>query len=172
MSSQSKPRMTKDIVPSDFTLSLALLDALPLLFFGGSMILVGLIFRSWIFVLGALLCFWAGAAKVIWKIIVVQAKKNLWFLFLQMRIVMPIGFLIMIISIIINRSSINFIGIKTAFLSLPSLIFFIIGIIGMITMGILGIKLDSSKLRSNWIEQSVNAIAQGAIFTGLLLMYI
>lgn len=31
-----KVKMTKDIVPEDFTLSLAIVDALPVLFFGGS----------------------------------------------------------------------------------------------------------------------------------------
>ena len=70
--------MTKDTVPENFTLSLALVDALPVLFFGGSMILIGLLFKSVLFMIGALLCFWAGAAKVVWKVIVVTKKKNVW----------------------------------------------------------------------------------------------
>ena len=71
----NKPKMTKDTIPEDFTLSLALVDALPVLFFGGSMILIGVLFGSVMFMLGAVLCFWAGAAKVLWKVIVVK-KKN------------------------------------------------------------------------------------------------
>ena len=73
-----KPKITKDTVPEDFTLSLALVDALPVLFFGGSMILTALLFKSRLFLIGALACFWAGAAKVLWKIIVVKKKKNSW----------------------------------------------------------------------------------------------
>ena len=50
-------KMTKDTVPEDFTLSLALVDALPVLFFGASMILIGIMFASSLFILGAVLCF-------------------------------------------------------------------------------------------------------------------
>ena len=57
-----KPKMAKASVPEDFTLSLAIVDALPVLFFGGSMVLIGLLFQSILFLLGAFLCFWVGAA--------------------------------------------------------------------------------------------------------------
>ncbi|MDO4809343.1 MAG: hypothetical protein Q4A04_05205 [Eubacteriales bacterium] len=55
----NKPKMTKNTIPENFTLSLALVDALPVLFFGGSMILIGLLFGSPLFLIGAALCFWA-----------------------------------------------------------------------------------------------------------------
>ncbi len=61
---RNKPKMTKDTIPENFTLSLALVDALPVLIFGGSMILTGLLFGSPLFLIGAALCFWAGAAKL------------------------------------------------------------------------------------------------------------
>ena len=51
----NKPKMTKDTIPENFTLSLALVDALPVLFFGGSMILIGLLFGSPLFMIGAAL---------------------------------------------------------------------------------------------------------------------
>lgn len=41
-------------------------------------------------------------------------------------------------------------------------------IIGMIMMSIFACKLDSTKLRSNWIEQITNAIAQGCFLLGVL----
>ena len=141
----NKPKMTKDTIPENFTLSLALVDALPVLFFGGIMILIGLLFGSPLFLIGAALCFWAGAAKVLWKIIVVTKKKNIWWMFLQMRIVMPIGFVLMILAVILNRSAID----------LPA---------------VFAAKLDSADVRSNWIEQLTNAVAQAAIFTGILCL--
>ena len=165
-----KQKMTRNTVPEDFTLSLALIDALPVIFFGGSIVLIDLMFKSTLFLIGALLCFWAGAAKVIWKIIVAAKKKNIWFLFMQMRIVMPVGFLIMLLSVILNLKAIKLAAIFTAVTSMPSVVFFSVGIVGMLLMGIFASKLDSSDSRSNWIEQITNALAQGSIFAGILLL--
>ena len=167
----NKPKMTKDTIPENFTLSLALVDALPVLFFGGSMILIGLLFGSPLFLIGAALCFWAGAAKVLWKIIVVTKKKNIWWMFLQMRIVMPLGFVLMIFSVILNRNAIDLSAVLAAVVSLPSVIFFAIGVTGMVLMGVFSAKLDSADVRSNWIEQLANGIAQAAVFVGLLLLF-
>lgn len=165
-----KVKMTKDIVPEDFTLALAIVDLFPVLFFGGSMILIGTKLNSVLLITGAAICFWAGAAKVLWKVIVVTKKKNVWWLFVQMRIAIPIGFLVMIIAVIINIKGIYFATILTSILSVPSVVFFTLGIIGMVIMGVFASKLDSSNVKSNWIEQTTNLIAQGAIFVGILLL--
>lgn len=167
----NKPKMTKNTIPENFTLSLALVDALPVLFFGGSIILIGLLFGSPLFLSGAALCFWAGAAKVLWKIIVVTRKKNIWWMFLQMRTAMPLGFALMLLSVILNRSTIDLTSVLVAVLSLPSVIFFAAGATGMVLMGIFASKLDSADVRSNWIEQLTNTIAQAAIFTGILFLF-
>ena len=166
----NKPKMTKNTIPENFTLSLAFVDALPVLFFGGSTILIGLLFGNPLFLTGAVLCFWAGAAKVLWKIIVVKKKKNIWWLFLQMRIVMPLGFALMIFAVIMNRSAVNLPAVFAAIVSLPSVIFFAIGVTGMVLMGVFAAKLDSADVRSNWIEQITNALAQAAVFTGILFL--
>lgn len=166
----NKPKMTKNTIPENFTLSLAFVDALPVLFFGGSTILIGLLFGSPLFLTGAVLCFWAGAAKVLWKIIVVKKKKNIWWLFLQMRIVMPLGFALMIFAVIMNRSAVNLPAVFAAIVSLPSVIFFAIGVTGMVLMGVFAAKLDSADVRSNWIEQITNALAQAVVFTGILFL--
>ena len=107
------------------------------------MIVIGLLFGSPLFLIGAALCFWAGAAKVLWKIIVVTKKKNIWWMFLQMRIVMPAGFALMILAVILNRSAINLPAVFVAIVSFPSVIFFAIGVTGMALMGIFAAKLDS-----------------------------
>ena len=167
----NKPKMTKDTVPENFTLSLAIIDALPVLFFGGSILLIGLLFGSPLFLIGAALCFWAGAAKVLWKILVVTKKKNIWWMFLQMRIAMPVGFLLMILAVILIRGTIDLSAVFSAVVSLPSVIFFAAGAIGMVLMGVFAVKLDSADVRSNWIEQLTNTIAQAAIFTGILFLF-
>lgn len=170
MRKSKKPKMTREIVPEGFTLSLALIDALPVLFFCASMMVISRFFSSSLFLIGAMLCFLAGAAKVLWKLIVVWRKKNIWFLFLQMRILMPIGFVLMLISLFVNRSAISLAGMGAAFLRMPSLIFFLIGIAGMVLMAVFAVKLDSSNAKANWIEQLTNGIAQVAFFVGLLLL--
>lgn len=164
--------MTKDKVPEDFTLGLAFVDAIPVLFFGATMILIGLIFKSWLFITGAVLCFTGGAGKVLWKILVATIKKNIWFLFLQMRWMMPLGFLLMIISLIVGRGNINWSIVCKAFFTLPQLIFFIFGLIGMILMGVFAGVLNNSDLKANWIEQLTNGISQIFIFIGVLLILI
>ena len=91
-------------------------------------------------------------------------------MFLQMRIVMPAGFALMILAVILNRSAINLPAVFVAIVSFPSVIFFAIGVTGMVLMGVFAAKLDSADVHSNWIEQLTNAIAQAAIFTGILLL--
>lgn len=87
-----------------------------------------------------------------------------------MRIVMPIGFALMIFAVILNLKTIDLAAVFAAVLSLPSVIFFAVGVIGMILMGVFASKLDSSDVRSNWIEQLTNTAAQAAIFVGILLL--
>lgn len=164
----AKTKITKDTVPSDFTLKLAIVDAIPVLFFGASMIVVSLMFKSGLFLFGALLCLFAGAAKVLWKIIVVIRKKNIWWLFLQMRILMPAGMVLMLAAVIIKRTSVDFSAILSAATGFPSVVFFIAGVIGMVMMTVFAFKLDGSDVKVNWIEQLTNGIAQICIFIGLL----
>lgn len=158
------------MVPEDFTLGLAAVDSIPVLFFGMSAIVISLLFDSKLFLLGAVLSFWAGAAKVLWKFIVVLQKKNIWFLFVQMRIVMPIGFLLMLASLAINAKRVSMAAIGAGLCSFPSCIFFLIGMTGMILMMIFAVKLDNGNVKANWIEQLTNGAAQIAFFIGLVLL--
>lgn len=134
------------------------------------MLLIAMVFSNPLFLIGAILCLFAGLCKVLWKIIVVLKKKNIWWMFLQMRICMPIGFLMMVLSIFLKRKEINFHFILKTILSFPSVIFFGLGLLGMTLMIIFAFTLDGSSLKSNWIEQLTNGIAQMFIFTGVLII--
>jgi len=164
----SKQKMTKDIVPENFTLSLTIIDAIPVIFFGATMLLIGRIFPNYIFLTGAVLCLFAGLCKVLWKVIVVLKKKNIWWMFLQMRILMPLGFLMMLFSVYRKRGDISYRMVIYKVLSFPSVIFFVIGFLGMVLMMVFAFTLDGSKVKSNWIEQITNGIAQIFIFLGVL----
>ena len=164
----SRTKMQKDTVPEDFTMALALADILPVLFFALSAIVISIYFHSILFLTGALLCLWAGSAKVIWKIIVVRKKRNIWWLFLQMRIAMPIGLFLMLLSAFLHRSMLSLVGIIAGICSFPSVVFFAAGFAGMILMLIFAFTLDGSKSKNNWIEQLTNGIAQAFFFAGLI----
>ncbi len=157
-----------------FPLSLALFDALPVIFFCISMILIGVSYKNNVFMIGAVLCTLAGAGKVVWKIIIAGTRKDIVILNRQMRVVMPIGFLCIIIGVVMGAvaGSIDAGALMAGVLSFPSVFFFVITIIGMICMMVFAVKLDSTKLSSNWIEQITNAIAQGCLMLGILTMVV
>lgn len=89
---------------------------------------------------------------------------------MQMRIVMPIGFVLMIVSVVLARNAIDMNALKSMILGLPSVIFFGLGILGMVLMGVFAGVLDSKNVKANWIEQITNGLAHISIFVGLLLM--
>lgn len=154
----------------NFTIQLAIVDLIPVLLFSGSIYLISIIFNHSLFLIGALLCIIAGLLKVSWKFIIVLCKKDIHILNKQMRILMPLGFIIMIISCIIYHKDIHFKEMITSFLSFPSVIFFIIGIFGMCMMTYFAKHLDGTDAKSNWIEQLTNAFAQACFFLGLLFI--
>lgn len=162
--------MDKHTVPEDFTLTLALVDAIPVLFFAISCILIGRTLHSPLFIVGAALCLFAGACKVLWKIIVVLKKKNIWFLFVQMRRLMPAGFLIMVISVIILPQKKTTLAPLLGLFSMPSLLFVLLWVLGMVLMGVFAKKLDNKSKKANWIEQITNGVAQICFTVALLLL--
>lgn len=154
----------------EFPLSLALFDALPVIFFSAAMILIAVNYNNILFVIGAVLCTLAGGGKVVWKIIIAGTRKDIALLNRQLRVTMPSGFILMIIGIIIKAGSINMHGFLASILSFPEVCFFAVTVLGMILMMIFAFKLDGTKLSSNWIEQSTNAIAQGCLLIGILIL--
>ena len=88
--------MTKDTVPQHYTLGLAIFDAVPVILFGLASWLLWQMTGSTVLLIGGVICFAAGLLKVLWKFIVVIQKKNVWPLFVQMRIGMPAGFTLML----------------------------------------------------------------------------
>lgn len=154
------------------SISMALVDTLPVIFFSGSSVLISMIFGSWIFAAGAICSALAGLGKVLWKFILAWKHKNIFILNKQMRYLMPAGFVLMLVSLIIEHDRIVISDIITAVISFPSCIFFVIGILGIIGMCILAKKMDHSSVKSNWIEQITNGIAQGSFFIELLIIMI
>lgn len=165
-----KKNDTKNMDLEGFTLSLALVDSLPVIFFGISFLALSEMFGSIIFTIGAVLCFLGGLSKVLWKIIIALSKKNVYILNKFFKIFMPVGFMLMMAALVIDRSKLNFAAMGKAVTSIPSAIFFVLGIGGMCLMGYWAKKLDSTSAKANWIEQLTNAFAQGMILLGILFL--
>ena len=161
-----------------FTLGMALMDAVPVLTFGASTILLGIAMlkngAGPLFFIGAALGFFGGLFKVLWKMLVAVRGKDVVWMNKQFRFTLPFGFLLMVLAFVINliRKNISFAAIGAGIVRFPAVIFFALGLLGMCLMGVLAGKLDPGKAKSNWIEQSVNSLAQIFIFVGILISVI
>ena len=69
-------KMTKDTVPKGVSVVMALVDLIPVVFFGLSAVRVGRLFQSALFVTGALICLLSGVVKVLWKLIAAVSRGS------------------------------------------------------------------------------------------------
>ena len=168
--SMSGNRITKDTIPEGFGMALALFDLVPVVLFGLCAIRAGSLFHSVLFVGGAAICLASGVVKVLWKLIAAAKKKNIWPMFVQMRILMPIGFMVMLLALIVDSANLNAAAIVAGITGAPACVFFALGAFGMILMCVFAVRLNSSDARSNWIEQITNSLAQLCFFIALLLV--
>ena len=152
-----------------FTLGLALVDAIPVLSFGISMVIIASRFQSPLFLVGAALSVLAGCCKVAWKMVLGIAKKDLRWLNKPFVPMQATGFLLMLISFGIGFSKIHWGAVLAAVTGLPSLLFFIAWI-GL--MGFMGWyrkhKFQNDDAHSNWTAQIINAVGQTCLLLGIL----
>ena len=164
--------MDKETVPENYTLSLALFDAVPVVLFGLACWLLWKMSGSVLLLLGGAICLATGLLKVLWKLIVVLKKKNIWPLFVQMRIGMPAGFLLLLIGFVYACIAGD---MKPFWISLfhpAPILFLVLSVLGMTAMIVCGSRLDAADAKANWIEEGCNTIAQGAFFIAMLLTWI
>ena len=152
-----------------FTISLALVDAIPVLSFGISMVIIASRFHSPLFMIGAILSVLGGCCKVAWKLVLGIAKKNLRWLNKPFVPLMASGFLLLLVSLIVVFGRISWTGVGAAIISFPSLIFFICWL-GL--MGFMGWyrkhKFSNDDAKANWTAQITNAVGQTCLLLGIL----
>lgn len=152
-----------------FTLALALVDAIPVLSFGISMVLIAAKFQSPLFMVGAALSVLAGCCKVAWKLVLGIAKKDLRWLNKPFVPMQAAGFLLMLISFIIGFKKISWSGVLAGITSLPSLLFFLAWICLMCFMGwYRKHKFRNDDAHANWTAQIINAVGQTCLLLGIL----
>ena len=152
-----------------FTLGLALVDAIPVLSFGISMVLIAGRFDSPLFLIGTILAVLGGCCKVAWKLVLGIAKKDLRWLNKPFVPMMAGGFLLLVVSVVLNIGKIDWSAVLYAVLGMPSLLFFIAW---MGLMGFMGWfrkhKFQNDDAKTNWTAQIINAIGQTCLLLGIL----
>ena len=152
-----------------FTLGLALVDAIPVLSFGISMVIIASRFQSPLFMVGAAFSVLAGCCKVAWKLVLGISKKDLRWLNKPFVPMQATGFLLMLISFIIGFGKIDWAGVGAAIIGLPSILFFIAWLGLMFFMGwYRKNKFKNDDAHSNWTAQIINAIGQTCLLLGIL----
>ena len=152
-----------------FTLGLALVDAIPVLSFGISMVIIALRFQSPLFVLGASLSVLAGCCKVAWKLVLGIAKKDLKWLNKPFVPMQATGFLLMVVSFVLGFGRISWPGVLAAVTGFPSILFFLAWIALMFTMSwYRKHKFQRNDAHSNWTAQIINTMGQTCLLLGIL----
>ena len=152
-----------------FTIWLALVDAIPVLSFGISMVIIAGRFDSVPFMIGAALSVLAGCFKVAWKLVLGIWKKDLRWLnkpFLPMQIT---GFGFIVGSLIGGWKKISWAGVLASVFTFPSVLFFAawIGLMGFMVWYRKN-RFQNDDARSNWTAQIVNAVGQTCLLLGIL----
>jgi hypothetical protein len=152
-----------------FTICLALVDAIPVLSFGVSMIIIAGRFQSPLFLIGALLSVLGGCFKVAWKLILGIAKKDIRWVNKPFVPMMASGFFLLLLAVLLNVTKINWAGVGAAIIGMPSILFFVAW---FVLMGFMGWyrkhKFSHDDAHSNWTAQIINAIGQTCLLLGIL----
>lgn len=167
MSSRGAART--DSIPEGFTLSMALMDCLPVAFFCVGAGVLATRFESPLFRVGVVLVVLAGALKACWKLVIALARRDVRLLNRQMRYLMPVGFALVLVSLIVDRAKWSPAAVLAHVTAMPSLLFLVAGLAGMSLMGWFARNLDGRDAKANWREQAVNAISQLCIMLAIVL---
>lgn len=152
-----------------FTLGLALVDAIPVLSFGISMVIIATRFPSPLFMVGASLSVVAGCCKVAWKLVLGIAKKDLKWLNKPFVPMQASGFLLMLVSFLLGFGKISWRGVLAAVTGFPSLLFFAAWIVLMFVMSwYRKHRFQRNDAYSNWTAQIINALGQTCLLLGIL----
>lgn len=152
-----------------FTLSLALVDAIPVLSFGVAMVIIASRFDSTLFMIGAALSVLGACCKVAWKLVLGITKKNLRWLNKPFVPMMASGFMLLVASLVLGFGKIHWSGVLAAITGMPSLLFFLAWIGLMFVMSwYRKNKFNNDDARSNWTAQIINAIGQTCLLLGIL----
>jgi hypothetical protein len=150
-----------------YSLPLVLVDLAPVLLFALSAGIVARRFSSRLFSIGICLVIAAGLLKVIWKLIVTVSHRDIRILSRQLRYLMPAGFFLTLIGILVKFRRISWSALFAGILSFPAVLFFILGLIGICFMVSFARKAGETTSEV-WKEELTNSAAQLMFLIGIL----
>jgi hypothetical protein len=112
----------------EYTMGLALFDIMPVLLFLASGLIMYSMYGSPLLLAGVLACFMGGLCKAIWKMIVVVSEKDFSGLTRMFHILMPAGFVLMILSVFAGGKA-AFSGLWRSLTMMPASILFVAGFV-------------------------------------------
>ena len=152
-----------------FTVGLALVDAIPVLSFGISMVIIASRFDSPLFLFGASLSVLAGCCKVAWKMVLGISGKDLKWLNKPFVPMQATGFLLILISLVTGFRKIHWSNLLSAVTGFPSVIFFAAWLGFMFAMSwYRKHKFQRNDAHANWTAQIINAVGQTCLLLGIL----
>lgn len=158
-----------DTIPEGFTLSMAVMDCLPVLFFSIGISVLSLRFDSMLFRIGAFCIILAGSLKVLWKFVLALGRRDIPFLNRQMKYLMPTGFLLLLLSLALDHDKWSIRTVWVSVTGMPAILFWLLGIVGITCMVWFAKHLDGRDAKANWKEQGVNSLAQMCFMLAILL---
>ena len=78
--------------------------------------------------------------------------------------------LLILLSVVCNRNRIHWGLLWQLIIQGSSVCFFAVAVIGMIILLIMGMKLERTDAKGNWLEQSVNLLVQLMILLGIVVL--
>ena len=156
-----------------FTVKLALVDMLPVLIFAIMSGRIALFLQDILFTIGVILMVLGGLCKVLWKLLLACLKRDIHWLNRPLFIVfMPLGGITLLLAVIREAvlGQLQISSILHAVMGFPSVIFFVLGTLGIIAMTIFFKVHDKTDPRNNWIEQFTNTFAQFMFLLGVLFI--
>ena len=160
----------RNSAPDDFTLSLALVDALPVLFFACSMVLIARRFASILFGFGAAVIVLASCGKVLWKLRLSLRKQNVPWLNRYFIPCQLSGFALILLSVVLHFRTIRWGRFLVQLTHFPSALFFLLWLCGMGCMSWYRKNRFDNSLKANWTAQIINTVTQGALLVGILCL--
>lgn len=150
--------MSKTSVKTRYSLSLAILDFLPVMLFGASWIRILQRGGGVLAAIGMALIFFGGLSKAVWKMKAVRTGEEDRMLQKLFHVFLPAGGTLALIAAIrwCRSAPWRMIASRSIWTLLAGFL------LGMILMVIWGRTLDDSR-RSTWIKELTNLIAQGSL---------
>lgn len=153
-------------------LVLAYFGFIPLFFYGLAAVFAMLMIKNVFFILGGIVVFLSALAKTIYKYLKIKEDIYIDLLSKQIILVLPCGIFLMIFGILYANYMTDLIPVGKAISTPFAMMTFVIGITFVAFLLMFIIRLTDNSVKSIWIKEVTNVIAQVLLFVSMLVTYL